>query len=123
MIAFGCTQARPCTHLLAAAEQGSHASTSATLFFPNSITITALGEMRNRHLLGRVLHVVLVVSLTYALLHLLYWSFSRLADDAQHANFAPHPVSDAESVDAEKPGPQKIVRFPLFWSGDSEGLN
>jgi hypothetical protein len=70
--------------------------------------------MKSRYLLGRVLHVLLVLSLTYALLRMLYWSFSRLADDAQHANFAPHPVSDAESDEARRPSPQKIVRLPLL---------
>ncbi|KAF2437584.1 hypothetical protein P171DRAFT_491926 [Karstenula rhodostoma CBS 690.94] len=61
--------------------------------------------MKGRHLLGRVLHVLLVLSLIYTLLRLLYWSFLRLAEDAQQGNFAPHPMSD----DPEKPSPQKIA--------------
>ncbi|KAF9732598.1 hypothetical protein PMIN06_009494 [Paraphaeosphaeria minitans] len=65
--------------------------------------------MKGRHLLGRVLHVLLVLSLTYSLFRVLYWSFSRLADEAQQGNFAPHSVSDAESAGPEKSSPQEIA--------------
>lgn len=70
--------------------------------------------MKGKYILGRVLHILLVVLLTYTLLRLLYWSFSQLADDARQGNFAPHPVNDAENMEPQKPSPQKIVRPPSF---------
>ncbi|KAL1597691.1 hypothetical protein SLS60_008177 [Paraconiothyrium brasiliense] len=72
--------------------------------------------MKNRHVLGRILHVLLVLSLSYALLRVLYWSFMLLADDAQQANLAPHPESDVEKTESDKPNPQKIAEsLNTFW--------
>ncbi|KAK7190331.1 hypothetical protein PSPO01_03306 [Paraphaeosphaeria sporulosa] len=102
-------QARSCTHFLAAASTGAARVSASSLSLSISVKVPVLDAMKGRHFIGRVLHVLLVLSLIYTLLRLLYWSFSRLADDAQQGNFAPHPASDVDSAEPEKLSPQKIA--------------
>ncbi|KAF1968890.1 hypothetical protein BU23DRAFT_255153 [Bimuria novae-zelandiae CBS 107.79] len=68
--------------------------------------------MRSRQILGRALHALLVLTLSYLLLHVLYWGFTLLAEDARQEHAAQHPVSNVENIEDvgnDKPTPQQIA--------------